>query len=42
MRSLVEIEPLDELSRDIAEVAAVEVITTVASTLRSCGEMWPL
>jgi len=26
----VDTEPLDQLSRDIAEVAAVEVITTVA------------
>ena len=30
-------EPLDELSRDIADVAAVEVITTVAVHLLSAA-----
>ena len=30
-------EPLDELARDIADVAAVEVITTVAVHLRSAA-----
>jgi hypothetical protein len=34
---MVETEPLDELSRDIAEVAAVEVITTVAVHLLSAA-----
>jgi len=33
----VDIEPLDELSRDIADVAAVEVITTVSVHLLSAA-----